>query len=81
MLAAVFVLAVASAFAAASETTSSLSKEDLCQLVVLAARKEFVAPPHHTNLLAQPATSELAGDHGRTWLAVGVTEEGRSRYP
>jgi hypothetical protein len=90
MLASLFVVAVASAFAsdggvqtpkAGADTASPLSKEDICRLVVLAARKEHVVPPHHTNLLAQPSTSELAGEHGRIWMDVGVREHGRSRYP
>ena len=58
-----------------------LSKEEVCRLVVLAARKELVVPPHRANLLAQPATTELAGEHGRIWMDVVVTQQGRSRYP
>jgi hypothetical protein len=90
MLASLLVVAVASVLAsdggvrapqAVAATASLVSKEDICRLVVLAARKEHVVPPHHTNLLAQPATSELAGEHGRIWMDVGVREHGRSRYP
>lgn len=62
-------------------TASSLSKEDICRLVVLAASKEVVVPPHRTNLLLQPATSELAGEDGRIWMDVRMSEHGRSRYP
>ncbi|HXI41441.1 MAG TPA: hypothetical protein VNH83_15775, partial [Bryobacteraceae bacterium] len=60
MLASMFVLAVAIAFPsegdvqvarAGMETAAQLSKEDICHLLVLAARKELVVTPHHTNLL------------------------------
>jgi hypothetical protein len=90
MLALLFVGAVAGALASdggmraprtGADAVSPLSKEEICRLVVLAARKELVVPPDHTNLLAQPATSELAGDHGRIWMDVRVSEHGRSRYP
>jgi hypothetical protein len=67
--------------AGADTSFSRHQKEEICRLVVLAAHKERVAPPHHTNLLAQPATSELAGEHGRIWMDVRVQEHGRSRYP
>jgi hypothetical protein len=91
MLAPLLVVAIAGAFAsgsgmreqrAAADAASSLSKDDICRLVVLAARKEFVGtPPRHTTLLAQPSTTELAGERGRIWMDVGLTEHGRSRSP
>jgi hypothetical protein len=83
MLALLFVGAVASAVASdsAADTASALTKEDVCRLVVLAARKELVVPEGRTNLLAQSVTSKLAGEHGRIWMDVWVSEHGRSRSP
>ena len=88
MLTPLFVVAVASVFApdggvraprAGADITSRLSQGDVCRLAVMAARKEI--PAHHTSLLTQPAASELAGEHGRIWMDVRVSEHGRSRYP
>lgn len=66
---------------AAAGPPSQLSKEDVCRLVPLAARKEIGVSPDRASLLVQHVTAELAGEHGRIWFDVTVSENGRLIHP
>lgn len=71
----------ASLDAAADARPSSLTKDDICRLTLLAANAQYGTPPKSATLLSQPATIELAGDRGHVLMDVVVSDTSRAWRP